>query len=172
LGVRNGKPVNLNSKMIQRKKLTKEQAIPKIRHYCAYQERSQAEVKEKLYSLGLWKQDVEEITSLMIGENCLNEERFAMLFAGSKFRIKKWGKKKIKWELQQKRVSAYCIQKALESINQAEYLKTVGKLASAKWKILGLETSYIRRQRKLQDYLLQKGYEYEVIKEVIPRDKK
>ena len=157
--------------MIQRKKLTKEQAIPKIRYYCSYQERSQAEVKEKLYSLGLWKQDVEEITSLMIEENYLNEERFAMLFAGSKFRIRKWGKKKIKWELQQKKISAHCMQKALETIDQAEYLKTVSKLASAKWKILESETSLIIRQRKLQDYLLQKGYEYEVIKEVIPRDK-
>src|ERR1700693_812271 len=72
--------------------LTPEQAIPKIKQYCAYQERCHAEVKDKLYSFGLHRKDVDEIIVLLIGENYLNEERFAIQYAGGKFRMKHWGR--------------------------------------------------------------------------------
>ena len=87
--------------------LSREQALQKLKHYCAYQERCHQEVKEKLYSLEMHKQDVEIIISQLIEENYLNEERFAIQYAGSKFRIKHWGKVKIKHALKQKQVSEY-----------------------------------------------------------------
>ena len=64
------------------KSFSKEQALPKIKQYCTYQERCHAEVKEKIYSLGLHKKETEEITSQLIEENYLNEERFAIQYAG------------------------------------------------------------------------------------------
>ena len=79
--------------------LTPKQAFPKIKQFCAYQERCHSEVKEKLYGYGLNKDDVEELISKLIEENYLNEERFAIVFAGGKFRSKNWGKVKIKYEL-------------------------------------------------------------------------
>ena len=89
--------------MLQRKQqYSKEQALQKLRHYCAYQERCHAEVKEKLYSFGLRKQMVEESIAQLIEEDYLNEERFAIQFAGGKFRMKQWGRVKIKHELKQK----------------------------------------------------------------------
>ncbi len=63
-------------------KLTKEQALYKIKQYCIYQERCHEEVKEKLYSFRLYKTDVEETLSKLIEENYLNEERFAIQYAG------------------------------------------------------------------------------------------
>ena len=84
-----------------RKQLSKEQALQKLKHYCGYQDRSHSEVKEKLYSLGVWKKDHDEIMAALIEENYLNEERFALAFAGGKFRMKKWGRVKIKYELKQ-----------------------------------------------------------------------
>ncbi len=76
-------------------RIGKEQAIQRIRHYCAYQERAQQEVRDKLYELGMTMDEVEEIMSDLIAENFLNEERFALQFAGGHFRIKGWGKVKI-----------------------------------------------------------------------------
>ena len=78
---------------------TPQQSVPKIKQYCAYQERCHAEVRDKLYSFGLNKIEVEEIISELITENYLNEERFAIHYAGGKFRMKQWGKNKIKQSL-------------------------------------------------------------------------
>lgn len=147
--------------------LTKEQALQKIKHYCGYQERCHSEVKEKLYSYGLWKKDVETLISQLIEENYLNEERFAELFAGGKFRMKQWGRVKIKYELKQKQISEYCIKKGLKEINEDDYQKTLRKLASAKWKTLKSERNIFARKTKTMNYLLQKGYEASMAAEAI-----
>ncbi len=156
--------------MIQKKYFTKEQALQKAKHYCAYQERSHAEVKEKLYSFGLFKTEVEEALSLLIEENYLNEERFAIAFAGGKFRIKQWGRVKIKYELKQKRVSDYCIKNALQQIDEGAYLKTLQQLFEAKLKILKSEKNSFIKKRKLQDHLMQKGFESNLISQLLNKD--
>jgi regulatory protein len=153
--------------MIRKQSLTKEQALQKARHFCAYQERCHSEVKEKLYSFGLWKKDVEEAISLLIEEDYLNEERFAIQFAGGRFRMKQWGRVKIRYELKQRQVGEYCIKKALAAIDEADYHKTLSKLAAQKWDSLKGETKPFIRRGKTQDYLLQKGYEPYLIGQVI-----
>lgn len=149
------------------KQLTREQALQKAKHYCAYQERCHSEVKEKLYSFGLRKTDVEQLLTQLIDEDYLNEERFAVQFAGGKFRMKQWGRVKIKYELKQKGVSEYCIKKALKEIDEEAYLKTLHKLFDEKMKTLRSETNQFIRKRKLQDYLLQKGYEAASVQQLL-----
>lgn len=148
-------------------KLTPEQALQKIKQYCAYQERAHKEVKDRLYEYGLYKKDVEEILSTLIQENYLNEERFAIQYAGGKFRMKQWGKQKIKYSLKQKQVSDYCIRKALGAIDEEKYISTLGKLAELKLKTLKSEKNIFIRKKKLQDHLIQKGYEPDLIKEIV-----
>lgn len=143
--------------------LTKEQALQKAKHYCAYQERCHSEVKEKLYRFGLWKTDVEELLSKLIEEDYLNEERFAIQFAGGRFRTKQWGRVKIKYELKQKHVSEYLIKKAMKEIDEEDYHQTLQKLFAQKKKQLSAETNLFIRKRKIQDYLLQKGFELPLI---------
>ena len=154
--------------MIQRKQLTKEQALQKLRHYCAYQERCHVEVKEKLYSFGLRKQMVEESISQLIEEDYLNEERFAIQFAGGKFRMKQWGRVKIKHALKQKQVSVYCINKALKELDAEDYDKTLHKLAKQKWStIKGEGVNLFVKMAKTTDYLLQKGFEGEMVQQAV-----
>ena len=145
--------------MYKRPSLSKEQALQKVRHYCAYQERCHSEVREKLYSFGLRKTDVEDALSTLIEENYLNEERFAGLFAGGHFRTKQWGRIRIRYELKQKQVGDYCIRKALAVIDEVTYEETLAGLARKKWDSLTGESDRFVRQRKVQSYLLQKGYE-------------
>lgn len=147
--------------------LTKEQALQKLRHYCAYQERCHSEVKDKLYSYGLHRKEVEESISQLIEESYLNEERFAIQFTGGRFRMKEWGRIKIKFELKQKQVSEYCIKKALKQIDEEQYLQTLQKLAAEKWKLLRSEKNIYNKMRKAQNYLLQKGYEAELVKQAV-----
>ncbi|HUZ57451.1 MAG TPA: regulatory protein RecX [Hanamia sp.] len=144
---------------------TPQQSVPKIKQYCAYQERCHAEVRDKLYSFGLNKSEVEEIISELITENYLNEERFAIHYAGGKFRMKQWGKNKIKQALKFKQVSDYCIKKALKEIDESEYKKTFLKLTELKLKTLKSEKNIFIKKRKLHDFLLMKGYESELVKE-------
>jgi len=146
--------------MLPKKSLSKEQAYQKLRHYCAYQDRCHSEVKTKAYSFGLRKPEVEELTSKLIEENCLNEERFAKAFAGGKFRIKQWGKIKIRSELKNKQISSYCIAAALDEIDDLKYKETLHKLAVKRWNsIKGAGTNLFIKMTKTRDHLLLKGYE-------------
>lgn len=126
----------------------------------------------KLYDLGLFKNEAELMVAQLIEEGYLNEERFAIQFAGGRFRIKQWGKKKIEQALKEKQVSSYCIKKALAQIDEEHYRQTLQKLSAAKWKQLKGEKNIFIKKRKLQDYLLQKGYEYELVKEEAGRMEK
>ena len=154
--------------MLYTKHLTKEQALQKLKHFCTYQERSHIEVKEKLYDLGAWKKDHDEIIATLIEGNYLNEERFAMAYAGGKFRIKKWGRVKIKYELKQKQVSEYCIKKALKQIDEDDYMKVMNKLAGEKYASLKSE-QWLVRKKKTMDYLFRRGFEADLINESIKR---
>jgi regulatory protein len=139
-------------------RIGKEQAIQRIRHYCAYQERAQQEVRDKLYELGMTMDEVEEIMSDLIAENFLNEERFAIQFAGGHFRIKGWGKVKIQHALQQKRVSSYNIKIGLKAIDEDAYIKTLKQLATKKWNSLKGERG-LSRMAKTYAFLHQRGFE-------------
>lgn len=149
-----------------KQKLTPQQALQKVKHFCAYQERCHAEVKEKLYSFGLHKNEVEEALVQLIEENYLNEERFTGEFVYGKFKNKQWGKTKIEFALKQKKISPYNIKKALKTIEDVDYEKTLLKLASAKWTSLKHE-QYLIRLTKTKNYLLQKGYEMQLVTKVI-----
>lgn len=148
--------------MIYKKQVTIEEALQKLKHFCSYQERSHYETQQKLYSLGLYKKDVEILLTQLIEENYLNEERYAKAFVSGRFRIKQWGIIKIKYELQQHKVSSYNITKALKSIDKTDYLATLQALAVKKWASLKSE-QYLNRQAKTTSFLLQRGFEPNLI---------
>ncbi len=148
-------------------RFTPQQALPKAKYYCAYQERCHSEVKSKLYGFGLNTKEVDEILSKLIEENYLNEERFALEFAGGHFRSKKWGRVKIAYALKQKQVSAYCIKKALKQIDEDDYLVTLQKIFDDKLRTLKSEKNIFIRKRKLVDHLMQRGFENDLIRELV-----
>ncbi len=150
-----------------RKSLTKEQILQKLRHFCAYQERCHADAKEKLFSLGAWKKDHDEIISILIQENYLNEERFAIAFAGGKWRIKRWGRIKIKYELKQRGISEYCIKKSLREIDEEEYLEVLNKLASEKYESLKNAQWLVRKKRTIE-FLVGRGFETDLVFKALP----
>ncbi|MBL7699569.1 MAG: RecX family transcriptional regulator [Chitinophagaceae bacterium] len=148
-------------------RLTPQQALARSKEYCSYQERCHSEVKDKLYSFGLGTIDVEKIISQLIEEDFLNEERFAAAFARGKFRMKHWGKVKIRHELKQRQVSEYCIKKAMKEIVDEDYTETLNKLVDEKSRLLKSEKNSFVKKRKLSDYLLQKGYERDIVFSII-----
>lgn len=154
-----------------RKKFTPSQALKKAELYCAYQERCQQEMRDKLYSWGLYPDAVEDIIVRLITDNFLNEERFAKSYAGGKFRIKKWGRIKIKLELKKRKISEYCIKAAMAEIDEDEYWETIKTLIEKKDKILKGGKPHVRKY-KIAQYIAAKGFEqnfiWEAMKEMIP----
>lgn len=140
--------------------------ILKLRHYCAYQERCHMEVREKCWQLGLRGDDIEHAIAHLVEENFLNEERYAIAFAGGKFRMQQWGKKKISMALKQKQISAYCVKKALAAIPPDDYWNTLLALTEKKYHLLRSE-QYLKRQYKTLQFLLQRGFEQELARESI-----
>lgn len=150
----------------RKKTLTPNQAKLRAESYCAYQERSQQEVRDKLYSWDLHLEDVEQIISDLISSNFLNEERFAKAFVLGKFRIKGWGKIKIQQHLKAKRVSVPLIKIALQQIDLDDYEQKLTDLIQRK---VGDELSQLSltERAKLVRYLQSKGYENSLIFEKI-----
>jgi regulatory protein len=139
-------------------------ALQKLKHYCAYQERCHSEVREKLFQLGVRMKDHDDIITTLIEEKYLNEERFAIAFAGGKWRIKKWGRVKIKNELKQRGISEYCIKKAMKEIEEEEYRKALKKIARDKYESLK-HLQHLVRKKRTMDYLVSRGFEYGLINE-------
>ena len=146
----------------QFKKITSPDVLRrKAEHYCAYQERCQQEVRSRLYELGGYTKDIELIIAELIEHNFLNEERFAIAYAGGKFRIKKWGKIKIINELKFGQISAYCIKKALQQIDEDDYRTTLMDVLTKKNSNFAKASPTQKMQ--LAKFAMSKGFEPDLI---------
>lgn len=134
----------------------------KICRYCAYQERTHREVRQKLYSMGLPADEVEETIAFLITDGFLNEERFAIAYAGGKFRQLKWGRLKIVNGLERKGLSNACIRIGLREIDEGEYVKTLRSLLIQRLSSIDEPDNYIKRN-KLARFAIQKGYEPDIV---------
>lgn len=126
--------------------------------FCAYRDRSQKEVEDKLLEMRMIPEAREQIIIKLMQEDFLNEERFARSFVRGKFRIKKWGRIRIRQELKLREISSPIIKLAMTEINEDDYRETLIELAEKKLKLLR-EPNKLKRRKKLSDHLLQKGYE-------------
>lgn len=141
-------------------------ALTKAENYCVYQERSQQEVRDKLYEWGLWTDAVENIISQLIGDNFLNEERFARAYTQGKFNQKGWGKIKIKQGLKFKKVPDVLIKKALQGIAADAYMASLQRVLNKKANTVS-EKNPFKRKYKLHQYALNRGYESDLVDDVI-----
>ncbi len=144
------------------KSYTVKEATLKLLQFCAYRDRSHKEVEEKLKELRMIPLACEQIITKLMREGFLNEERFARSFVSGKFRIKKWGRKKIERELKIREISAPIIKLAFTEIDEEIYLSSLKELAEKKLNLIN-EGNPIMRRKKLISYLLQKGYEPQLV---------
>ena len=148
---------------------TPKEALAKLEHFCAYQERCHAEVVSKLYSLKMTADEIDAIVVKLIEGNFLNETRFACSFARGKHRMKSWGKIRITNELKARQISSTNITLALKEISAEEYQETFDQLSERCWNSIQ-EKNQLKKRKKCCDYLLRRGYEsnivYEKVKEL------
>lgn len=138
----------------------------KLAKYCAYQDRCLWEIENKLKQYNLSREEKDEIIVFLVQNNFLNEERFVKNYIKSKFNQKHWGRIKIKYHLFQKNINSKLIDKELQLIDEENYLKTIREIIIKKYNSLLKEEDIIKK-KKIFNYLIQKGYEGELILQII-----
>ena len=140
--------------------------MAKLGRFCAYRERCQQEVLRKLTEIGASVDQADEVLAELITLGFVNEERFAQLFAGGKFRLKRWGRVKIRRELKMRNLTEYCINQGLDEIEEDEYKKTLQDWIQKKRLDYGKGEDVFVNQ-KIANFCIQKGYESDLVWEVI-----
>ena len=157
--------------MPSKKRIDKVTALLKLQRYCAYQDRCHQEVRTKLINLGVYGLDLENVITELIADNFLNEERYACSYARGKFRMKGWGRIRIRRELKLRKISDYCIRKAMKEIEEDEYLDTLKDILTKKEK-LSREKDLFKRRGSLANFAIRRGFEsnlvWSTVKEIIP----
>lgn len=152
----------------KQKTYTPKEALIKAAAYCAYQERTQQEVRTKLYTYGLEPDDVEEIIVRLGQEKMLDEERYAQAYVRGKYGLKKWGRRKIVQGLKAKGISEYCIKQGLKEIDYDVYEQNLQQLLEKKNATEKEKNPFARRQ-KLSYYLMSKGYESDLVQDALKK---
>lgn len=124
------------------------------------------EVRMKLKSWGLIQEAIDLLIVELIQFNFLNEERYARSFARGKFRIKKWGKIKIRMALKKRDINFKCIDLSMLEIDDKTYFNTLKELLQKKNETVK-ETNSYKRKMKLTSYLVSRGYEYDLINDAL-----
>jgi len=146
-----------------------EEARKKIQKYCAYQDRCHSEVRTKLLSMEIYGEELEELLVELITDGFLNEERFAHAFARGKFRMKGWGRIKIRQELSRKHIHDRMINTALKTeIDEEEYWKSALRQAQKKADLLYREAKPYIKWEKVKQHLYRRGFEWEIIQSLKP----
>jgi len=142
------------------KTFTVDEAKKKLERYCGYQERCHQDVINKLKGMNMIPEAIDIVIVHLLEHNFLNEERFAKTYARGKFRIKKWGKRRITLELKKKGISKFNVNQALTEIDNSVYIEVFNDLAEKKALLLK-EPNIFRKKKKLIDYLLYRGWKKE-----------
>lgn len=146
--------------------MTYTEALNKVRKFCAYQERSQKEVRNKLVLWGLPESLHDGVIAELLAQNYLNELRYAKAFISGKYNIKSWGRQKIRAALKFQGLSEECISRGMQSVDFSDYGVKLKKLAD-KWVAQHKEADKSKMEYKLRLYLYSKGYERQSIDLII-----
>lgn len=148
--------------MSNKKYFSVEEIKRKMERYCVYQDRCHKEVESKLSNFSLIPEAKDQIILHLLQHDFLNEERFAKSYARGKFNIKKWGKLRIVRELKFRGITEYNLKTALKEIDEDVYLTTIYSITEKRNSLLKEKDPY-KRKKKLVDFLIRKGYEYNLI---------
>jgi regulatory protein len=148
------------------KPLTPDQVLDKMAKYCAYQERSVKDVKDKLKTFDISQEDREKILDYLLDNRFVDDERFAKSFVRGKINQSGWGLNKIRFHLIQKGIDKETIDEALKQTDEEVYRQRLIDILKTKSKTVKAENDF-EKKRKLAAYAMQKGFEASLVWEVL-----
>lgn len=144
-------------------KYTFEEAKVAISNFCAYQERCSNEVYNKLQTWDIPYNQRDLLLNFLMDENYVDDNRFTSSYIRSKFKLKKWGKLKIKMHLKQKGIPNGLIEDHLKTIPSDEYYSNLLKIVEKKLTSLNKGEHLLKKKQKVLQHAIYKGYEMNLI---------
>jgi regulatory protein len=148
------------------KPLTPDQVLDKMAKYCAYQERCVKDVKDKLKTYDIPQEDRDKIFDYLVDNRFVDDERFAKSFVRGKINQSGWGLNKIRFHLVQKGIAKETIDEALQQADEEVYRQRLIDILKTKSKTVNAENDF-EKKRKLAAYAMQKGFEGNLVWEVL-----
>ena len=151
---------------MQKKPLTPDQVLDKMAKYCAYQERCVKDVKDKLKTFDISEEEKTKILDYLLDNRFVNDDRFAKAFVRGKVNQSGWGGNKIRFHLIQKGIDKDIIDEALGQTDNEVYRQRLIDILKTKSKTIKADSDF-EKKRKLAAYAMQKGFEGNLIWEVL-----
>ncbi len=145
--------------------MTYRQALVKAAAYCAYQERTQHQVRVKAAEWELEPDEVEELVAEMIAQKFVDEERYARSYVRGKYAARRWGRRLLVQGLREQKLSPYCINAGMSEIDPDLYWNNLVALATKKAHGVAAEPHPFKRKAKILAYLASKGYEADLARD-------
>lgn len=140
------------------KEYTEDEIRNKAEAYCSVAERCISEVRSKLQQWGLPLEREEAVLQYLQTEKFIDEQRYSIAFVRDKYRFNSWGRVKIAQALKLKRIPSVCISKALEEIDDEEYMASLLDQLERKDRSVKARNDY-ERNGKLIRFAMGRGYE-------------
>lgn len=140
-------------------------SLSKIKNYCSKKEVCVFDVNKKLISWGI--NETDEIIQVLIKNSFIDEKRYANAYVNDHYKIKKWGRNKIKAGLKEKNIPKKIIELAMSSIDTKLYLKNLESAYQNKLKLILKKENRFVENEKLKRHLLSRGYELDLILKLI-----
>ncbi len=147
--------------------MTSEQALARLQHLCSRSEKCIADVQKKLHKWEVPEKEAKAIVVKLLADKFIDETRYAHAFVRDKYRLSHWGILKIRQALQAKKISTPIIAEALKEIDANDYKKELLALLKRKNATLKTTTSSEELKVKLLRFAVSKGYEYNVVYDLL-----
>ena len=129
---------------------------------CSRGETCTFDIKEKLKKWELNEEDAKAVINQLTKEKYLDDERFARAYVKDKFRFNNWGRQKIAYMLNAKKIGKEIQEAAFEEIEEESYSDKLLKLITDKEKTIKSKDQYDKRN-KLMRFAMGRGFESNVI---------
>lgn len=151
--------------------LTPPEALHRAAALCSSAEHCTADIREKLARWGVTEADSRTIIDRLVQERFIDEQRYAVAFVKDKFRFSGWGRIKMRYALQQKRIDGSNIDHALATLDEEQYNDRLLELLQAKSRSIRDDDPEARRA-KLFRFATSRGFEsaliFNALKQVVP----
>lgn len=151
------------------KRMTEQEAFIRLSALCASAEHCSHEMAEKMRRWDMDEHEVASVTSRLVAERYVDDERYARFFVKDKLRYNKWGRRKIEQALFVKRIPEDIRQRVLGETSDDEYAEILRPLLAGKRKTTKAASDY-EMNGKLIRFAMGRGFDMEVIRRCLDCD--